>query len=462
MEKLGNVQISYFNQTMYDFINELSNVTNNVDNPLPVIDLEDSTYCIKFMNEIKNKIKQLANREIEFLEKFDSKVLMFEESTYLNILIDNLLKKNDERVLNPIWRFFETLSLISLTYIFQTDSLKNVFDLNGLWDGDYEVKFINFKEENELRNIRVFLQEEKIDFKLIYNNLKKNTKVEKEKEVSEETNDKESHTESVSPEKMYDDFFGDTKIGSLAQDIAKEIDLNELMGKTTKHMEDSGTDTLPNFNVFCDLMKDGGVMNIVDNVASKLKNKMEEGSVTQEDLLGEVSGLMNKMNSQKEFKDIFNGDVSSAMGDMFKSSGVEVENMEDMLKNLGGMMGGEGLGDLGKLAGNLGNLGNLGDLGKLAGNLGNLGNLGDLGKLAGNLGNLGNLGDLGKLAGNLGGENDEDFGTLEDMFGTQGDEKSPIGNMNGISEQNKTKKRHGNKESCVRDRLRRKLEEKNK
>ena len=422
MENATFKQISYFNQTMYDFISELSSAMHKKENPLCVIDLEDSVYCIKFLNEIKKDLAALSNREARFLENFNNEVLMFKEKHFFKSVLD----LNNANNINSIWKFFETLTLISLLFVFQTDSIQNIFDSPIIWkDEVFTVtnhSILNALDENMNLddNFLTYSQEDKKYFVKIYENLKKSRasnktsnnddtdllNAEKRAEKSEDHDISENPTEESStadsPEKLYDNFFKGTKIGSLANDIAQDLDLSDLIQKTTNLMENSGEHKPPDFSMFCNLMKDGGIMNIVENVSSKLKQKIDGGGVSQEELLSEVSGLMGKMKSSNEFKDVFkDGDMSSAMGEMFKGSGME--GSEDMLKNLS------------------------------------------------------NFGDLGGLMRGFGNEsqNDDDFDALENMFGGKEDasqeeeKKTRNENMNGRS-------------SKTKERLRTKLKNKNR
>jgi hypothetical protein len=453
MENATFNQISYFNQTMYDFISELSSVMDKKENPLSVIDLEDSVYCINFLNEIKKDLVGLSNRDKHFLQNFNTEVLMFKEKHFFK----SVLNLNNGNNINSIWKFFETLTLISLLFVFETETIQNIFDSPIIWkDEVFSVKnhtilnALDIKKMDLDGNFLIYSQEDKKYFLKIYENLKNHraSKIstlkndnkdllnaeEPEKPEKPEISENPNNDSPDSPEKLYENFFKGTKIGSLANDIAQDLDLSDLIQKTTNLMENSGGNKAPDFSMFCNLMKDGGIMNIVENVSSKLKTKIDGGAVSQEELLSEVSGLMGKMKSSNEFKDVFkDGDMSSAMGEMFKASGMSgMEGSEDMLKNLSNLGGG----------------------------LGGLGDLGSLGGLAG----LAKMGGFGNEP-----QNDDDFDALENMFGgkedaSQEEQNTPnldMEKMKEIMQNMNVKSNQSSHSSKTKDRLRQKLKNKN-
>ena len=119
--------------------------------------------------------------------------------------------------------------------------------------------------------------------------------------------------------------FKDTKIGNLAKEIAEGIDMSAF------DMTDIGDMNSPDVSsIMQKLVGGGGLKNLVQTVASKLKTKMESGDVNQEELIGEVHTMMEKMKKDKKFKKMFKSkDVQGIFKEFMKQKGEEVNDDDD-------------------------------------------------------------------------------------------------------------------------------------
>ena len=83
----------------------------------------------------------------------------------------------------------------------------------------------------------------------------------------------------------------DGKIGSLAKNIAEELsgDFESLFGEDFKHTQTTG-------DIFQKLMKNPAkMMEIVKKLTDKIKNKMDSGEFSKEDMMQEAGELLKKM-----------------------------------------------------------------------------------------------------------------------------------------------------------------------
>ena len=108
----------------------------------------------------------------------------------------------------------------------------------------------------------------------------------------------------------------DGKIGSMAKNIAEEIssEFESILGEDYKNVQSTK-------DIFQQMMKNPGkMMNLVKKVGEKIKNKMESGEISKDEIMREAGDIMKKM------KEMSGGD----------------DNFQEMFKNLAKTMGGKG------------------------------------------------------------------------------------------------------------------------
>tara|TARA_B100000925_G_scaffold286219_1_gene263615 strand:- start:2056 stop:3198 length:1143 start_codon:yes stop_codon:yes gene_type:complete len=117
----------------------------------------------------------------------------------------------------------------------------------------------------------------------------------------------------------------DGKIGKLAKELAEEIsgDLSNLTGD--EEMK-SSEDVLKN------MMKNPKkMMNIIKMIGDKIKNKMDSGDISKDELMGEASELLNKMKEMggtEQFNDI----MKKFAGSMGKNAKFNKEALNKMMR----------------------------------------------------------------------------------------------------------------------------------
>lgn len=360
--------VTTFNTTLNDFIGNLQKCFPNDTDNLKLIEvLTDTRPLQKFMKCIEKDLDKISKKD----------ELLFNKPL---ICIDNFnlsevwLKTNNTKNKEAIWKFLQTLSLIGTTIRSKSTNLEEFFD--QIQNDD------NFLD-NENGNI---LQKQMMDIlEKLMNSSEENE--ENETTVGDDDESDEEFTkifdEGISntdkkfgnSEEEYKKMFENSKIGNLAMEIANDIDMSAFDIGSSSEMEN------PNISSIMEkLTKGNGLKNLIKDVADKLKNKMASGAVNQEELVGEVHEMMEKMKKDKRFKK------------MFKSKNVQ-GIFKEMMKQRG--------------------------------------------------------------ADQFGGDDDDDFGELEQMFNKQ--EFKDLANKMPRSA---VSKRGGQRRSNVRDRLKKKLEEK--
>lgn len=116
----------------------------------------------------------------------------------------------------------------------------------------------------------------------------------------------------------------DGKIGTLAKELADELS-GDLMNEFGNLDAESSTS-----DIFKNIMKDPSkLMGLMKKVSSKLDEKMKTGDISQEDIMKELSGLMNN------FKGMGNsGDMKNILKTLMKKLGPMMNGMKGM-ENMG-------------------------------------------------------------------------------------------------------------------------------
>ncbi len=356
--------IQTFNKTMNDFILSLKKFYPEETKDVSSIeDMNDTIPLQHFMKSVESFIDMVSQKNEG----------MFENDIYLipncNLkeIWDNKEKANNH---DAIWKFLHTLVLLGSTIRSKSHNLEQFFEQFTNMEGQD-----NFLE-NQMMNILNELTEKDLDLDLDLDEDDLNTKPSSSSSTSssaKDTNEEEKEIDLENDTDEYAKIFENTKIGNLANEIAKDIDMSAF--------EDIQTMESPDIkSVMEKLVGGGGLKNLIQSVASKLKNKMASGDVNQDELLGEVTSMMDKMKNDKRFKKMFKTDK---MQDIFK----------DFMKNQGGDM-------------------------------------------------------MGDMMGGANGPTDEDFSSLEEMFG----------NLPKNARLNPAAMKAGSRKAAVRNRLKKRLE----
>lgn len=97
-----------------------------------------------------------------------------------------------------------------------------------------------------------------------------------------------------------EDLFKNTKIGELAREIAREIDVTDLQAQ-------------PSEDLISNMMNPNGPMSkIIGSVGTKIQSKLASGDLRQEDLMAEAMSMMQKL----DFSKFMNPDMVGALAGM--------------------------------------------------------------------------------------------------------------------------------------------------
>merc|ERR1711968_279834 len=117
----------------------------------------------------------------------------------------------------------------------------------------------------------------------------------------------------------------DGKIGKLAKELAEEIqgDLSNMVdGDNVSSPED----------VIKNMMKNPKkMMGIIKMIGDKIKNKMDSGDISKDELMGEASELLNKM-KEMGGTDQFNDIMKKFAGSMGKNAKFNKEALNKMMR----------------------------------------------------------------------------------------------------------------------------------
>lgn len=309
--------VTTFNTTLNDFIGNLQKCFPNDTDDLKLIEvLTDTRPLQKFMKCIEKDLDKISKKD-ELL--FNKPVICIDNFNLSEVWFKTNNTKNKE----AIWKFLQTLSLIGTTIRSKSTNLEDFFDQiqndetfldneNGNIQQqmmDILEKLMNGSEDNE-ENATTVGDDDESDEEL--------TKI-----FSEGIDNADQKFENS--EEEYKKMFQNSKIGNLAMEIANDIDMSAFDIGSGSEMEN------PNISsIMQKLTKGNGLKNLIKDVADKLKNKMASGAVNQEELVGEVHEMMEKMKKDKRFNKMFKSkNVQGIFKEMMKQKGNEFGNTDD-------------------------------------------------------------------------------------------------------------------------------------
>lgn len=303
--------VQTFNQTLNDFIFNLKKFypeeTKDVTN---IVDQDDTLPLQFFMTNILPVVDKISdNDDTIFNEDFFPV-----RDCNLSIIWKNSSKKANREA---IWKFLQTLTLLGNTIKSKSSNLEHFFE---------QFENIGNLEENNISKqmFEIFqsLTEKNNEFDISEDDVT-NENTNHSKDTDNEENDDSENDNDDDPQ-QYAKMFENTKIGNLADEIAKDIDLSEF---DNMNMESPDIKSIME-----KLVGGGGLTRLIKTVATKLKSKFDTGAVKQEDLVNEVTHMMDKMKGDKKFKKMFkNKNMQDMMKEFMKSQG----GMSDMTDSNG-------------------------------------------------------------------------------------------------------------------------------
>jgi hypothetical protein len=257
---------------------------------LPEKDEDKVTFFVK--NWYPN-MKEVSNGNMEYFEKNGVNPCVFQNLKFLE-LTNNVNQQNK----NIIWEYLHTLYALSVSSAVVKEQFANY--------GENE----NDEEDELMREIK-----EAIDsFPDIVSNM-----VTWRREKKDDNKSKEQKKPPLDEK-----FLENSKLAKLAKEISNEINPDDIL-----NLEGDMKDMDNPMKLFQSLLsgdKDKGVGKLMTTVCDKLKNKMENGEVNQEDLLNEATSLLQNMGGLGAGENKDGPDLSgmmsmmqnlSTMGDLF-------------------------------------------------------------------------------------------------------------------------------------------------
>lgn len=225
----------------------------------------DECIIIKtFLNNIENHSKKIKNKD----------ETIFQENLLPNIDFNELWKSENitDRAKNNIWKYLQTFLIININL----NSSKELQELLAGKTTDIDKK--NKKDVKDLKNIK--------QLKDSINNINE------EQNKKTENENKNNDIEDISSKLM------DTSIGKLAQDIANEVNFEEMIGDNLN--SDNPMELMSN------LMNNGNMMNMFSTINQKVMEKLDEGNLNQNDFESEAANIFSSMQDNNMFKNMLN------------------------------------------------------------------------------------------------------------------------------------------------------------
>lgn len=234
-------------------------------------------FYVSLIKEVKSnttsELKDIVRKHYKAIDKLSSEYIEFYLTNYENkevlkgISIDKIIELTSSP--ETIWNLYYILSSLALVYKEYQES-DNVDDVNILSTNVLEILTKIQKGESVTDDISTILQDDIQD-------LLSKIKVEPPKAASPD------------PENPFSNMFKgmeDSKICNLAQEISKEIDVNNIKLDSTEDIM-----KLLDFSSSNNVMGD-----IIKKVSGKIHEKIANGDLKQEDLFGEAMSMMSQMN----------------------------------------------------------------------------------------------------------------------------------------------------------------------
>merc|ERR1711934_117131 len=265
-----------FNKTYVEFCTELKDLFPEYSQLLNKninISNKDNDYVDNFMTNVRPYILEISNKNDDI---FNNEICLINNIDFSKIWNSNISNKTK----NAIWKYLHTLYLLGNTINPQkNDELNNVLSSVNNNDNDTLSKLSQQSQAmvNIIRNL------ENNDYN--------------ECEETDNVNDSDESNNN------FDSIFGDSKIGELANELAGEINIEDL-GITGEMNENPG-------KLLETLMSGGNsnnLMNMIQTVGNKIQNKISSGQVNETQLLSEAQSMMGMLGN--------NDLLSNMMGSM--------------------------------------------------------------------------------------------------------------------------------------------------
>ena len=288
MEVVQNKITHVFNKFYYDFVADVSSTCASLKPlfKLKVKDLSTSRYLKLFVDGLdQNVIKDICSTSHESLFTLESiKPLQIHKNvTMENVLSE--LQKDYHDVLASYFYIFVVLKLVydvTLEEPTRSSEEDEASDSEDIMDMD-NISTCSVLFDKTLECIRLIQKKE--DFNVVGKDIF-DENIKKVLECLNQVNktdikDDDEDDETSMPNDIGADILQGTKIGNLAQEISKEIDLKELNIEKPEDILNLGNNNM--------------LGNIINKVGSKMQEKIDNGELKHEDLIKEAFGMFNSM-----------------------------------------------------------------------------------------------------------------------------------------------------------------------
>ena len=243
---------------------------------------------------------------------------------------------------NTMWKYLQLVLFI----VVGSSKDKNVFgDTANIFDGIDENE-LSEKLKETMEDMGSFFQNMGIDM----DNLESNFPTSSSSEPNEHSENTESSDNHSNSESKFPDFSNipnlenfqqhlkgmfDGKIGTLAKELADEIsgDFQNILGDFGENIDEKNPPSAQ--DIIKKIMKNPKkMMNLIKTIGDKIKNKMDSGDISKDELMGEASELLSKMKEmggEGQMKDI----LKKFAGGMGKNARMDMSALHRMAKSEG-------------------------------------------------------------------------------------------------------------------------------
>lgn len=286
MDIIQNKLVLVFNKFYYDFVQDICTTcpTLKTHFKIKVKDLQNTKYSKSVFQSLNpDMLSDICKTDIEGVFELDT---VKPVQLYKGLTIETLIKEVPNEYHTTLRSYLYIFVVLKLVYditLTETDDEDETDDISSasiIFDKVMECVKLIQKKESYTDIVSDILDE---NIKTILSNLEKVMNVE---------------TDISSNDEAFDMLNG-TKIGSLAQEISKDLDLSEF--NITKPED------------IMNLTKNNMLGNIINKVGSKMQEKIESGEIKHEDFIKEAMGMFSNMNKSSP---MFNNPM---MQNMFKN-----------------------------------------------------------------------------------------------------------------------------------------------
>ena len=290
---MKNNQLSLFNRNLLQLLQELNKDFNDnqidiskhyseiVNNPLLC-----DTFCVQFMKNV--------NKDCVLFSKRDETLFKVSNEWFPHLDISLYWNKTESTSLhNTLWQYLHTL------YIYSYNYTNNITNING---------YVSSLKNKDTRN------DEESSYILILKNLSKFKQ--KNNENTPKVEQKSSNSSLPDLESMTEGLLG-SSMGKLAVEIAQDINPEDFNLNNPQ-------DLLSSLFGGGEPGQNNGFMKLVEKIGNHMQTKMEDGSLSEQDLLADAGNIMGQMNSHNPS---MTGNIFQQMQSMMGSLGGDFENM---------------------------------------------------------------------------------------------------------------------------------------